>query len=316
MKEFLICTVYIETMTSLLKDSAISCYSYHPIPLIFCVSFNRSSTGFWSWVSLDQRDMSSVVQRRWMAGNSGKSYSFSQENLCWLGFIDHLGGGGGSEPLCNSSQSDQLPSLHHQSDEQECRWCHRPGQEERWAPTSLSIWRVLNRSKPSGNIQGWITTMEEHSEAFDLVPLLLSMDKQGRFYELACTAVLQKIKIIIQHQWLNFSWLDSTKLHHGGWAPESGQGNYSEIIYAYSKFGIFEPFRHRCVRWANHSESWYWRLALLEQELGQGRRLHHVPTLESGSHHTGLSQLTAVMVVCCLFVVCITDLIRFSGGAL
>ncbi len=175
MKEFLICTVYIETMTSLLKDSAISCYSYHPIPLIFCVSFNRSSTGFWSWVSLDQRDMSSVVQRRWMAGNSGKSYSFSQENLCWLVFIDHLGGGGGSEPLCNSGQSDQLPSLHHQSDEQECRWCHRPGQEERWAPTSLSIWRVLSISKPSGNIQGWITTMEEHSEAFDLVPLKLGI---------------------------------------------------------------------------------------------------------------------------------------------
>ncbi len=101
--------------------------------------------------------------------------TFSQENLCWLGFIDHLGGGGGSEPLCNSGQSDQLPSLHHQSDEQECRWCHRPGQEERWAPTSLSIWRVLSISKPSGNIQGWITTMEEHSEAFDLVPLKLGI---------------------------------------------------------------------------------------------------------------------------------------------
>lgn len=164
-KQIFLREVYIETMTSLLKDSAISCYSYHPIQLIFCLSFNRSSTGFWSWVSLDQRDMSSVIRRRWMAGNSGKSYSFSKENVCWLGFIDHLGGGGGSEPLCNSGQSDQLPSLHHQSDEQECRWCHRPGQEERWAPTPVSIWRVFNGSKPSGNIQGWITTMEEHSEA-------------------------------------------------------------------------------------------------------------------------------------------------------
>lgn len=40
------------------------------------------------------------------------------------------GGGGGREPLGDRGQSDQLPSLHHQGDEQERRRRHRSGQEE------------------------------------------------------------------------------------------------------------------------------------------------------------------------------------------
>lgn len=43
-----------------------------------------------------------------------------------------VGGGGGCEPLSDCGQSDQLPSLHHQGDEQERRRRHRSGQEEGW----------------------------------------------------------------------------------------------------------------------------------------------------------------------------------------
>lgn len=63
--------------------------------------------------------------------NSGKKYIFHflirRTRILFLKFrrrkhfIDHLGGGGSSQPLCNSGQSDQLPSLRHQGDEQECR---------------------------------------------------------------------------------------------------------------------------------------------------------------------------------------------------
>lgn len=149
-KTFLIYTVYIETMTSLFKDSAISCCSYHPILMVFCLLFIRSSAGFWNWASLDQRDMSSVVQRRWTV-NSGKRRPFSYVSAALLKktipyelVLLVLGGGGGSEPLRNSGQSDQLPSLHHQGDEQECRWCHRPGQEERWEPKwRLPTWKNI-----------------------------------------------------------------------------------------------------------------------------------------------------------------------------
>lgn len=43
-----------------------------------------------------------------------------------------VGGGRGCEPLRDCGQSDQLPSLCHQGDEQERRRRHRSGQEEGW----------------------------------------------------------------------------------------------------------------------------------------------------------------------------------------
>ena len=54
--------------------------------------------------------------------------------------------------------------------------------------------------------------------------------------------------------------------------------------------------RNRGIRWAHHCQLGDWRLSLLEQELGQGCCLCHLPAPEPRPDHPRLSELLAVMV--------------------
>lgn len=88
----------------------------------------------WSLVSAFQKPLAesvgahkvqSAFRRCWAALYLGCVCNFSWRSVsvgrCFIG------GGRGHQPGCDHRQPDQLPALHHQSDEQECCWCHRPG---------------------------------------------------------------------------------------------------------------------------------------------------------------------------------------------
>lgn len=73
--------------------------------------------------------------------------------------ISFPGGGGGGEPLGDRGQSDQLPSLHHQGDEQERRRRHRSGQEEGWDSDMR-----LNVTAETSTWHGGINTEDRYRE--------------------------------------------------------------------------------------------------------------------------------------------------------